>query len=111
VAQASGAAAKVIGLFSKDELSREPVVAVVNRCAPPDFSTCIGCFLCESACPYQAIEHEEIKARDGAVLKTVARVNQGVCQGCGTCVALCRSKSIDLQGFTNEQVFSEIVIL
>jgi heterodisulfide reductase subunit A len=111
VAQASAAAAKVLGLFSKDELSREPVVAVVNRCAPPDFSTCIGCFLCETACPYQAIEHEEIKGRDGGVLKTVARVNQGVCQGCGTCVALCRSKSIDLQGFTNEQVFSEIVIL
>ncbi len=111
VAQASGAAAKVIGLFSREELSREPVVAVVNRCAPPDFSTCIGCFLCETACPYQAIEHEDITGRDGSVVKTVARVNQGVCQGCGTCVALCRSKSIDLQGFTNEQVFAEILTL
>jgi len=111
VAQASGAASKVIGLFSKDELSREPVVAVVNRAAPPMFSTCVGCFLCETACPYQAIEREEIKDRNGNVLKTVARVNQGVCQGCGTCVALCRSKSIDLQGFTNEQVFAELVAL
>jgi heterodisulfide reductase subunit A len=111
VAQASGAASKVIGLFSKDELSREPVVAVVSRMGPPDFSTCIGCFLCESACPYQAIEREEIKARDGRLIKTVAKVNQGVCQGCGTCVALCRSKSIDLQGFTNEQVFAELVTL
>ncbi len=111
VAQASGAASKVIGLFSKDELSREPVVAVVNRTAPPLFSTCVGCFLCETACPYQAIEREEIKDRNGNVLKTVARVNQGVCQGCGTCVALCRSKSIDLQGFTNEQVFAELVAL
>jgi heterodisulfide reductase subunit A len=111
VAQASGAAAKVVGLFSKDELSREPVVAVVNRTAPPLFSTCVGCFLCESACPYQAIEREEIKTRDGKLIKTVAKVNQGVCQGCGTCVALCRSKSIDLQGFTNEQVFAELVAL
>jgi heterodisulfide reductase subunit A len=111
VAQASGAASKVAGLFSRDELSREPVVAVVNRTAPPLFSTCAGCFLCESACPYQAIEREEIKTRDGKLIKTVAKVNQGVCQGCGTCVALCRSKSIDLQGFTNEQVFAEIVAL
>ncbi len=111
VAQASGAASKVIGLFSKDELSREPVVAVVNRTAPPMFSTCVGCFLCETACPYRAIEREEIKDRNGNVLKTVARINQGVCQGCGTCVALCRSKSIDLQGFTNEQVFAELVAL
>jgi heterodisulfide reductase subunit A len=111
VAQASGAASKVIGLFSKDELSREPVVAVVNRTAPPLWSTCVGCFLCESACPYQAIEREEIKSRDGKVLKTVAKINQGVCQGCGTCVALCRTKSIDLQGFTNEQVYAELVAL
>jgi heterodisulfide reductase subunit A len=111
VAQASAAAAKVLGLFSKDELSREPVVAVVNRCAPPEFSTCAGCFLCETACAYQAIEHEDIKTRDGKLIKTVAKVNQGVCQGCGTCVALCRSKSIDLQGFTNEQVFAELVAL
>jgi heterodisulfide reductase subunit A len=34
-----------------------------------------------------------------------------VCQGCGTCVALCRSKSIDLQGFSNEQVFAELITL
>jgi heterodisulfide reductase subunit A len=111
VAQASGAASKVAGLFSNDELSREPVVARVNRCAPPLFSTCIGCFLCESACAYQAIEREEIRARDGKLIKTVARINEGVCQGCGTCVALCRSKSIDLQGFTNEQVFAELLAL
>jgi heterodisulfide reductase subunit A len=111
VAQASGAASKVIGLFSKDELSREPVVAVVNRIGPPLWSTCVGCFLCESACPYQAIEHEEIKTRDGKLIKMVAKVNQGVCQGCGTCVSLCRTKSIDLQGFTNEQVFAELVAL
>ncbi len=111
VAQASGAASKVCGLFSKDELAREPVVAVVNRTGPPNWSTCVGCFLCETACAYGAIEKEEIKSRDGKVLKVVAKVNQGVCQGCGTCVALCRSKSIDLQGFTNEQVFAELLAI
>lgn len=111
VAQASGAASKVVGLFSKSELSREPVVAVVNRTAPPVFSTCVGCFLCEPACPYKAIEREEIRARDGKLIKKVAKVNEGVCQGCGTCVSLCRSKSIDLQGFTNEQVFAEVMAL
>ena len=111
VSQASGAASKVIGLFSNSELSREPVVAVVNRTAPPLFSTCVGCFLCQSACPYNAIEIEEIKKRDGSLIKRVAKVNQGVCQGCGTCVALCRSKSIDLQGFSNEQIIAEIKAL
>ncbi len=111
VAQASGAAAKVAGLFSKDELTREPIVAVVNRQAPPLFSTCVGCFLCQSACPYSAIESEEIKNRAGEVIRTVARVNPGLCQGCGTCVATCRTKAIDLQGYSNEQLFAEVMAL
>ncbi|MBP7936316.1 MAG: CoB--CoM heterodisulfide reductase iron-sulfur subunit A family protein [Phycisphaerae bacterium] len=111
VAQASAAAAKVAGLFSQSELLREPIIAVVNRSVPPLFSTCVGCFLCESACPYKAIEREEIRGRDGQLIKTVAKINAGVCQGCGTCVALCRSKSIDLQGYTNDQVFAEVMAL
>ncbi|HEX3006790.1 MAG TPA: CoB--CoM heterodisulfide reductase iron-sulfur subunit A family protein, partial [Bacteroidales bacterium] len=111
VAMASGAASKILGLFSNSELTREPVIAVVNRSAPPVFSTCAGCFMCQSVCPYQAIEKEEIKTRTGEVIKTVARVNPGLCQGCGTCVAFCRSKSIDIQGFTNEQMVEEVVAL
>ncbi len=111
VSQASAAASKVVGMFSSDELTREPVIAVVNRAAPPVFSTCVGCFMCQSACPYQAIEREEIKTRDGKLIKTVAKVNPGLCQGCGTCVAFCRSDSIDLQGFSDEQVYAEVMEL
>ncbi len=111
VAQSSGAASKVAALFSQDELTREPIIAVVNRTAPPLFSTCTGCGLCLPACPYQAIEMEEIKNRDGKVVKRAAKVNPGLCQGCGTCVALCRVKAIDLQGFSNEQIFAELVAL
>ncbi len=108
VAQASGAAVKVACLFSNDELTREPIIAVVNRLAPPAYSTCTGCFLCEKVCPYQAITREEIKNREGIVVRNLAVVNPGLCQGCGTCVALCKSKSIDLQGYSNEQVFAEV---
>ena len=111
VATASGAAAKVAALFSQPDLVREPLVAVVNRSAPPVFSSCVGCFMCQTACPYQAIEREEIKDRSGKVIKVVAKVNPGLCQGCGTCVAFCRSKSIDLQGFSNQQMFAEVEAL
>jgi heterodisulfide reductase subunit A2 len=111
VAMASGAAAKVAALFSQDELTREPLIAVVNRQAAPVYSSCVGCFLCQSACPYQAIEKEEIKNRAGEVIKSVAKVNPGLCQGCGTCVAFCRTKSIDIQGYTHEQVYSEVMAL
>jgi len=111
VSQASGAAAKVAILFSQNELSREPVVAVVNRSPAPLFSTCVGCFMCATACPYNAIGEELIKDRRGEVIKRVAKVNPGLCQGCGTCVAFCRSKSIDIDGYSNEQMYSEVMAL
>jgi heterodisulfide reductase subunit A len=111
VAMASGAAVKVAILFSKDELTREPIVAEVNRFGPPLFSTCVGCFMCQPVCPYQAIEKEQIKDRAGNVIKELARVNPGLCQGCGTCVALCRSKSIELHGYSNSQVLAEVVAM
>lgn len=102
VAQASAAASKVLGLFSSFDLEREPYIARVNE------YTCIDCEFCITACPYTAVERKEIKNRNGEILKIVAYVNQGKCQGCGTCVSICRSKSMDLAGFTDEQVYSQI---
>jgi len=111
VSMASGAAMKAVILFSSNELVREPLVAKVNRMNPPAYSTCVGCFLCQSVCPYNAIEQEDIKSRDGKLIKSLAKINEGLCQGCGTCVALCRSKSIDLFGYSNKQVYAEVLAL
>ncbi len=105
VAQASAAAAKVLGLFSKEHLEREPVVAMVTE------STCAGCWGCATACPYNAIDHRDINDRNGNLIKRVASVNPGLCQGCGTCVSFCRSNSIDLAGFTEKQIFAEVMAL
>jgi heterodisulfide reductase subunit A len=102
VAMASGAASKVLGLFSNAELEREPSIAVVDEVV------CTGCFHCERVCPYGAVEHKEIRDRKGNLIKVVADVNPGVCQGCGTCAATCPSKSVELQGFTDDQVYAEI---
>lgn len=105
VAQASAAAAKVLGLFNREQLEREPVVAAVGE------STCAGCWGCVYACPYNAIEQKEIRDRNGNLIKEVASVNPGLCQGCGTCVTFCRSNSIDLAGFTEKQIFAEVMAL
>ena len=48
---------------------------------------------------------------EGHVCGHVAYVNPGVCQGCGTCVAVCPSKSVELAGFTDDQVYAEIMAL
>ncbi len=105
VAMASATASKVLALFSRDQLEREPQVAQV------DADSCAGCFHCERVCPYGAIERLEVRDRRGQVLKVIAQVNQGVCQGCGTCPAVCPSKSVQLDGFTDEQVFAAIQAL
>jgi heterodisulfide reductase subunit A len=105
VAQASGAASKVLGLFSQAELEKEPLVAKVNE------MTCNGCEMCIKACPYSAIEMKDIKDKQGNLIRRVAKVNEGLCQGCGVCVAVCPSKSPDMAGITEEQVFAEITSL
>ncbi len=105
VAQGSAAASKVLGIFSSDELEREPIVASVNE------NVCFGCFTCKTVCPYGAVEEKEIKDRQGNVVKVVANINPGVCQGCGLCVATCRANCIDLAGFSDEQVYAEIKAL
>ena len=102
VAQASAAAAKVAVLFSREMLEREPIVARVGE------ATCAGCFACQQVCPYGAVEVNEVRDRQGRLLRRTARVNAGVCNGCGTCVATCPSKSLELAGYTDEQIFAQI---
>jgi heterodisulfide reductase subunit A len=105
VSQASAAAAKVMTLFAKDKLEREPIVARVKE------SGCVGCFACRKVCAYGAVEEKEIRDRQGNLIKTVAYVNPGVCAGCGTCQATCPSKCVELDGYTDEQIVAMIEAL
>ncbi len=102
VSQGSATASKVLALFSSDKMAREPITAEVNK------QTCNACWDCVTSCPYVAIEKEEIKDRKGNVVNMLAHVNDGLCQGCGVCVCACRSKAIDLNGYTDEQVYAAI---
>ena len=102
VAHASAAASKVIELFSSEQVERAPEIARV------DATGCVGCFACREVCPYRAIEEEELRDRAGRSARKVAAVNEGLCQGCGLCVATCRSGMVDLDGYTDEQIFWQI---
>ncbi|HEC83278.1 MAG TPA: CoB--CoM heterodisulfide reductase iron-sulfur subunit A family protein, partial [Firmicutes bacterium] len=105
VAQASAAASKVLGLLASDELIREPLVARVDE------RLCIACFMCENICPYGAIERVTWKDPETGQDREVAHVNPGVCEGCGACLPVCRPKALDLMGFSEEQIYSEINVL
>lgn len=104
VAQASAAAAKVMGLFAKTELATEPMVSEV------DPAKCSGCGLCVPICPYNAITLNEIQERGyhGLIKRKVANINSSLCQGCGACVPACRSAALNTKGFTDEQLVAEV---
>ena len=97
VAQASGAAARVANILSKDELETEPIISFVDE------ELCSGCGTCISVCPYSAIDLEEDK--DG---KIHAKVNKALCMGCGACVAACPSGAMQQHGFKDKQMHSMI---
>ena len=104
VSQASAAAAKVIGLLSKNKLKGNPCVASSNP------ALCNGCSTCEKVCPYGAITYEEqqVVQKNHQVTRRVAVVNPAVCQGCGACTVTCPSGAMDLRGFTNQQILAEV---
>ena len=102
VAQASGAAAKVVDLFSKPHLLSEPMIACVND------QNCVACLLCQEVCPFGAIEAAETIDPATRKPRATARVNSGLCHGCGTCVAACRSASIRLFGFSDDQILLQL---
>ena len=104
VAQAGAAAAKVIGLLSKNSLTCNPCVAHSNELL------CNGCSQCERVCPYGAISYveKEVRGPEFRGVKRVAVVNEAVCQGCGACTVTCPSTAMDLKGFSNNQIMAEV---
>ena len=105
VAQASAAAAKVIGLLAKDKLLSNPCIA------HSDENLCNGCSSCERVCPYGAITYvdKEFRMPDRTTkIRRVASVNPAVCQGCGACTVACPSGAMDLNGFANNQIMAEV---
>ncbi len=105
VAQASAAAAKVIGLLVKDKLVTNPCVAQADE------MMCNGCSSCEKVCPYGAITYSDKEFRGPnrtTLLRRVASVNPAVCQGCGACTVACPSGAMDLKGFSTSQIMAEV---
>ncbi|HVO37030.1 MAG TPA: 4Fe-4S binding protein, partial [Candidatus Acidoferrum sp.] len=100
VAQASGAAAKVVDLLSKGELELEPLKAVVDE------DLCSGCRVCESLCPFVAIEVKKEGRKGSEKLK--AEVIEAMCQGCGLCSAACPTGAIKIQQYSKEQVLAQV---
>jgi heterodisulfide reductase subunit A len=92
VAQASGAASKVLSLFSQRKMVQEPTIAYVDR------ELCSGCGLCIPACPYEARAMHD--------WQHIAVVNTALCQGCGACAMVCPNKACKVRNLTQRQILS-----
>ncbi len=97
MAMASGAAAKVLALFSQEKMTQEPTVAYVIE------EICSGCGVCLSACPYKARSLDE--------RRHVAVVNPALCQNCGACVAVCPNKAAQIHNWTADQILAMLEAL
>jgi heterodisulfide reductase subunit A len=94
VAQASGAAAKVLQLFSHDEMTQSPMVATVIE------ELCSACGACVLACPYSAREIHPIWK--------IATVNAALCQNCGACVVACPNKASQVHNWRPTQILAMV---
>ena len=85
------------------EAGCQPVIqsARVNQ------QTCVGCGLCEQACPYEAIKLEATAVPFRGKEVTVAHVDPEKCMACGLCASVCRSTSIELVAPVNSEEFIE----
>ena len=105
VAQSSGAAAKAICLLVKDKLKNNPCTAHPNE------NACNGCGQCANVCPYGAITYIDKDFRGPnrtTITRHISQVNTAMCQGCGACTVACPSGAMDLNGFSNAQIMSEV---
>ncbi|MFW9864279.1 MAG: CoB--CoM heterodisulfide reductase iron-sulfur subunit A family protein [Candidatus Thorarchaeota archaeon] len=96
ITDASGAAAKAVGLMARGEVEIE---ATVSRVTP---ELCSSCHTCISACPYGAI------AMDESHDPPIAFVTEAKCHGCGTCAAACPSSAIMMLHSTDDQILAMV---
>ncbi|HHH40671.1 MAG TPA: CoB--CoM heterodisulfide reductase iron-sulfur subunit A family protein, partial [Chloroflexi bacterium] len=97
VAQAGGAAAKVLQLFAQKAMVQEPTVAYVVE------ELCSACGACVAVCPYGAREIHPVRK--------VATVNAALCQTCGACVVACPNKASRIHNWEPGQVLAMADVL
>lgn len=94
VAQGAAAAANILSLVDRGSVIIEPITTMVEE------TTCGGCRICISVCPYDAVTFDEEK--------NISVVDEAICKGCGTCAAACPSGAAQQRMFEDRNIFAEI---
>ncbi len=96
IAQAKAAAAKATIPLAKGKVAVAAIVSHVDQ------KKCIGCGICASLCPFNAIELKKVDKRRKAETITAS------CKGCGICASHCPTLAISMGGFTDEAIMAQI---
>jgi len=97
IVQAQAASAKAAMPLVKGYVTVDPIVSNIDK------ESCIGCKLCVSLCPYQAIQMVKDENNRPKAETIVAS-----CKACGICASHCPVFAISMGGFTNEQLTAQI---
>ena len=97
VAQARAAVARILARISQGEITVDAVYSEVQD------RFCSGCRICNTVCPYGAIEYDAEKKK--------SLIISAVCKACGCCAVACPSGAIKARHFTDEQVYAQIEAL
>ena len=96
IVQANAAVARACTVLALEQIQAPGTIAQVNT------GLCSACGMCESICPFSAVQVVEVTRR--GVTSRYAEVTGALCKGCGLCAASCRSNAIDVKGFSNAQI-------
>jgi heterodisulfide reductase subunit A-like polyferredoxin len=92
ICQAQAAAARAVGILSKEVMEVSGVVSVVD----PD--KCAACLTCVRTCPY------DVPTING---DGVAEIESVMCHGCGICASECPAKAIELMHYKDSQLIAK----
>jgi heterodisulfide reductase subunit A len=95
ISQGYAAASRATIPLAKGYVSSEAIISSVDE------AICVGCGICESVCPYGAVE--VVDTEEGRR----ARVTGVKCKGCGTCGSSCINRAIKMHHFTDEQLIAQ----
>ncbi|MBW1867933.1 MAG: response regulator [Deltaproteobacteria bacterium] len=94
IAMAEAAAQRSLRILNSEHLASGRIVAEVRH------AICALCEKCITACPYGARSYDEDEE--------MIAVDQLMCQGCGSCAAVCPNSASVLRGYRDQQLFEVI---